>query len=302
MSFDHDFYSVLSEGLSRQRGLSESPSGITILSCKGLLVVHEVPRDGAAAGGPSCRGGAAAPGGSSSSPAGGGAAADGSRSSGGGGAAASGESSSSGGGWGARPPPAGGPPAAENIDADFLLETCEDCTCILCFGVLAEPTTGCDGGHLCCRKCYVEWLREKRECPTCRQKVQSERKLVRIRSMDGMISRLQMRCIHSAKEAAGAGPPAAKRAKLAPAASMTVEALRNELRQGGLDTSGNKEVLVERLEKDRKKDAGCNKDCRWIGKVGGLTVHLEEECDWVAIKCLGCTESPLRKDLPEHDA
>jgi hypothetical protein len=49
-----------------------------------------------------------------------------------------------------------------------------------------------------------------------------------------------------------------------------------------------------------------NKGCRHKrlipnGRVGGLTVHLRE-CKWTSVKCPneGCTQSLLRKDLPEH--
>ena len=97
-----------------------------------------------------------------------------------------------------------------------------------------------------------------------------------------------------------AGPPAAKRARLAPAASMKVEVLRAELRQRRLDSTGNKPGLVARVEEDRQKDGGC----RWRGRVGQLPAHLGGECAWETVKCSneGCTASPLRKELPAHDA
>ena len=75
-------------------------------------------------------------------------------------------------------------------------------------------------------------------------------------------------------EAAAAGPPAAKRAKLSlPATSTT--------------------------EEDRKTGGGC----RWKGFVGGNAAHLGQ-CAWVPIKCTNksCTQSPLRRDRLEHEA
>ncbi|KAJ1481358.1 hypothetical protein T484DRAFT_1807676 [Baffinella frigidus] len=43
--------------------------------------------------------------------------------------------------------------------------------------------------------------------------------------------------------------------------------------------------------------------CWWKGRVGGLAAHLRL-CGWAPVQCPNedCTESPLRKDLPKHDA
>ena len=221
------------------------------------------------------------------------------------------------------------------IDADFLLDkfASEDCICALCWNVLVEPTMGGGCSHLFCWSCYVKWLCKTRECPSCRQQVENKSKLVRILNMDGMISRLEMRCIHSAKEAAeaappasgeqaheaGAGPPAAKRPRHAPAASMSLKALHDELLQRGLETAGRRPELVARLEEGRKKgvalprrlapadsmavEALQDEKCGWKGRVGELVAHLGT-CEWAPVECRnkGCTESPLRKDLPEHGA
>ena len=130
----------------------------------------------------------------------------------------------------------------------------------------------------------------------CRHPVDGQ-KLVLNRDLDGIISQQQMRCKHSKEE----GGRAAKRAKPTPAASMTVEALKEKLRQRGLPTGGKKAELVARLEEDRGKDAG--KACEWEGKVGELGAHLGE-CQWAPVKCLhtGCTKLPLRRDRLEHGA
>ena len=106
-----------------------------------------------------------------------------------------------------------------------------------------------------------------------------------------------MRCEHAAGEKVNEAtrPPAV--AMLAPASSMNYKKLRTELRQRGLDSTGNKPVLEARLEEDRAKDAGC----RWKGCVGDLAAHLGK-CEWEPVTCTlqGCTESILPKDLPQH--
>jgi hypothetical protein len=179
------------------------------------------------------------------------------------------------------------------IDPDLLETKFQDCVCALCFGVMAEPTSGCSEGHSFCRRCYGKALRRRRECPTCRRPVAGENKLVRSRNLDGMISQLWMRCEH----AKGEGARAAKRAKLATAASMSAKTLRDELGQRGLDSTGGKPELAARLEEDRQKVGGC----RWRGCVGEHAAHLGG-CEWAPVKCAnkGCAQSPLRRDLPEH--
>jgi len=182
-----------------------------------------------------------------------------------------------------------------------LEEKSDYSVCGVCFGVMVEPASGCPEGHSFCRGCFVKVLRDQNKCPTCRHPVKDERKLVRNRQLEGMISELKAHCEHAegGKGKEAAGPSAAKRAKLAPAASMTAETLKKELLHRGLETVGNKAEMEARLEEDRKQGAGC----KWKGRVGGLAAHLLE-CQWVPVKCPneGCTESPPRKDLAEHEA
>ena len=78
-------------------------------------------------------------------------------------------------------------PAAGWIDPDLLEIKFQDCVCALCLGVMVEPTSGCPEGHSFCKPCYGEALEEKRECPTCRRKV-DKRKLVRMRPLENIIA------------------------------------------------------------------------------------------------------------------
>ena len=188
-------------------------------------------------------------------------------------------------------------PAALWIDPELLeikFKQFQACVCTLCFGVMVDPTTsGCPEGHSFCETCFTKELREKRRCPTCHQTIADGQTLVRNGPLADMTAQLQMmRCPHGegGNEASEAGPSEAKRAKLAPAACMEVDALKTELRQRGLDPTGNKPELAVRLEEDRKKGAVC----RWRGSVGELAGHLRE--------CVCCTEKPLRGVLLEHYA
>lgn len=83
-----------------------------------------------------------------------------------------------------------------------------------------------------------------------------------------MISQMRLKCPHAegvqGTGAAEAGPRAAKHAKLEPAASMTAEVLKNELRQRGLDSTGNMPEMAARLEESRKQGAGCRYHSRHL--------------------------------------
>ena len=191
------------------------------------------------------------------------------------------------------------------IDPDLLEVKFEDCVCSLCAGVMINPTSGCHSrysaseeacGRSFCRACYVKWRVKQKNCPTCRpvtaESLQSNHQL------EGVISQLRLRCPHADgdTENNAAGSPAAKRAKLAPVASMTVNALRTELGQRALDSTGETPELVAGLEEDRTKNVAC----MWKGSVGELAAHLQE-CH---VKCphTGCTKSPLRRALAQHEA
>ena len=183
------------------------------------------------------------------------------------------------------------------IDPCLLEDKVDESICALCFGVLARPVSGCPEGHSLCRACYVKVLRRSdSSCPTCRAPVYDEDELVPNRTAENLIAKLRVRCEHAPKQVEERGdPPTAKRAKIAP---PTVEALRKVLLQRGCDSTGNKTVLVARLEEE-VRTVGWG--CRWRGCVGGLATHLGE-CEWAPVACPneGCTESPLRRASALH--
>jgi hypothetical protein len=57
------------------------------------------------------------------------------------------------------------------INQDLLEVKSQSCVCALCFGVMAEPTSGCSEGHTFCKPCNDQALEKKQECPRCRLKV-----------------------------------------------------------------------------------------------------------------------------------
>ena len=210
------------------------------------------------------------------------------------------------------------------LDPDFLEEASADCVCALCFGVMVEPTSGCPDGHSFCRACYLQTLHQRNSCPTCRHPVAADNsflqagtnstfKLVRNRPLENVISLLKMRCEHAEGEIGkeAAGNPMVEGANLAPSPSLPVELVpeqlsellpehSEELPQGLPRPSrwrASQSELVARREEGEKQGGGCS----WKGRVGKRAAHLRE-CEWAPVTCSnrGCTESRLRKDLPEH--
>jgi len=175
----------------------------------------------------------------------------------------------------------------------MLEERDEDSVCGLCFGVMVKPASGCPEGHCFCKPCYSKALAKKKSCPACRASVKDAKKLVPNRTAANLIAKMWLRC--DLVEGKEAGPSAAKRAKLAPAASMTGNELKNELRIHALQTTGNKAKLVARLEEGRKQGAKC----RWRGRVGELAVHMAE-CIREAT-CGHCTQLMECRVLALHE-
>jgi hypothetical protein len=58
--------------------------------------------------------------------------------------------------------------AGMQIEPAWLEEGEDTATCTVCTMLLEQPTSGCPEGHAVCRKCYVGWLVETKECPICR--------------------------------------------------------------------------------------------------------------------------------------
>jgi len=58
--------------------------------------------------------------------------------------------------------------ARMRIEPAWLEEGKDTATCTQCMMVLEQPTSGCPNSHIICRKCYVQELSQKKECPICR--------------------------------------------------------------------------------------------------------------------------------------
>ena len=190
---------------------------------------------------------------------------------------------------------AGGGGSVGWINPDLLEEECEDSHCALCLGVMVKAVIGCPEGHTFCRVCLSKALVHDDRCPTCRWAPVQKESLVANRTADNLIAKLAIRCEHAPKEnPVGVGPLTAKRAKVAP---KTMKALRDALVNRGLDSNGDKNDLVARLEED------CKQVCTWTGSCGQFAGH-RAECVRVTVKCpyKGCMASPLRTGLAKHQS
>jgi len=169
---------------------------------------------------------------------------------------------------------------------------------------------GCSEGHCFCKPCYDKALDQKKSCPACRENVEDGSKLVPNRELAGVVANLRMRCPHAEGGKEDAASTAAKCSvdavvRLnepdtydgAPAAFVTMEALRKLLREHFLDTAGSKAEMEARVEEDRKKRAGCG----WKGRVAELPAHLGT-CEWAPVECPNhCEELVQRRLLVEHE-
>jgi hypothetical protein len=172
--------------------------------------------------------------------------------------------------------------------------------------VLEIPTSGCPEGHTYCRDCLEKALKKARKCPACRHPV-TDSQLRRNRPLEGVITRLRVNCKHASPlqfseelrrgDGGVAIPPAAKRARLTPAADLTAEELATALREHGLEVTGEKEALAARLQDYR--DAAF---CTWAGTVGELGAHLQQDCPWQPVVCTnaGCGQTWARRKMVEH--
>ena len=90
-------------------------------------------------------------------------------------------------------------------------------------------------------QCYVVELYKRNQCPICNYHSDSSR-LQRCRLLEGLIGQLMTRCKHSEQGEEGegwgwGGSPQAKRVKLQPAESISIDGPSKEL---GLGTNGNR--------------------------------------------------------------
>ena len=195
--------------------------------------------------------------------------------------------------------------AGTQLDTAWLEEGKDMAECPVCFMVLDEPSVGCPEGHTLCRACYVAELHKRQQCPICGHAT-DESRLQRCRPLEGLIGQLRTRCKNGPDDCEGVGEggaaPAAKRAKLQPAQSTSVDDLREELGRRGLSTKGKKGELAARVEEHRRSDAELR--CSWRGRVCELVGHLSESCEYEPMQCpnaaAGCKESVLRKDAARH--
>jgi len=79
------------------------------------------------------------------------------------------------------------------IDPDWLEERREAFVCSICMMVMAEPTSGCNEGHCCCKACYVSLLARDPRCPVCRSPADM-RHLVRNRHLNEVILDARVHC------------------------------------------------------------------------------------------------------------
>ena len=188
--------------------------------------------------------------------------------------------------------------AGLRIDPEWLEDGKTMAACPVCDMVLHHPTTGCPEGHALCKTCYVTELSQRKRCPICKERTDKSR-LQRCRPLEDLIGQLRLRCKNGRAEVEGVGEDA----DMELLQSTHTDDRHEELGHQGLDTEGERGVLLARPEEHRGSDAG-GKWCTWRGKVFELEEHLAESCSFEPIQCpiaaAGCKELVLRKDAACH--
>jgi hypothetical protein len=195
------------------------------------------------------------------------------------------------------------------VDPDNLEIKFTDCICVVCFGVMKIPTSGCPEGHSFCRACIKMEHRLRKKCPVCRWDMADIETLVYNRPLEGVIKQLRLRCEHRKKSASDdptdagvvAGGSAAKKSKPCPLIDMTVQMLKVQLAQRSLVVTGNKDALKMRLQESMDGETFDNAGCEWVGSVSEAFAH-REVCGFVKLKCptIGCLATPTRRTFTAH--
>ncbi|KAN0050615.1 hypothetical protein ACTA71_003750 [Dictyostelium dimigraforme] len=155
----------------------------------------------------------------------------------------------------------------------LLLNNIDNFSCPFCTEFIYDTdkvseTYQCREGHWGCKNCWIQTLRMRKECPTCRCKVESLSDLSRSRFIETGASKVQIRCLNS----------------------LQIKAINSD------DENYSPELCGAELLFDEN-------GCKEIISVEQLNSHLGE-CIHAIKKCPndinGCTDVFRLKDLEQH--
>jgi hypothetical protein len=194
------------------------------------------------------------------------------------------------------------PPLAEPIEPDLLEACVAEYICNICSCLLDEPTSACEEGHCYCKACYVRIITGtgKNRCPACRSTVR-QHNFVRNRSLEAIMQRETLSCENSRKIpmwAAAADKAAstscvvaagsAKRAKVAPFGTMSIEDLRTEAAFHARSATGDAGGVVHNPSRSTaSRDTLLTQllqGCPWQGTVAEYPLH-RLQCGWPMVRC-----------------
>ncbi|KAJ1469361.1 hypothetical protein T484DRAFT_2026861 [Baffinella frigidus] len=223
---------------------------------------------------------------------------------------------------------ASAPPLAVEIDPDLLKTCVPEYICGICSCLLDEPTSACEEGHCYCKACYVRTITGtgagKNRCPACRSMVHHA-DFVRNRLLEAIMQRETLSCENSrniptwaAAAAAAAASTScvvaagsakrAKRAKVAPFGTMSIEDLRTEAAFHARSATGDAGGVVHNPSRSTASRDTLSKQllqgCTWQGTVADYPLHAVQ-CGWSKVKCslFNCTFSTMYLfELDKHHA
>jgi len=170
---------------------------------------------------------------------------------------------------------------------------------------MAEPVSGCPGGHSFCKSCFRKSLLRQNRCPQCRGPVHG---LVPNRCAETMIANMRMRCVLAPEEQLAAQDGTMPEQAVGCAWRGCVGELAAHLRSECEIHNARMRCVHAPRQMAWWRHHGTMAEetagCAWIGRHWERAAHLEE-CGMVPERCPnggpgGCQEMHLRKDLAEH--
>ena len=168
------------------------------------------------------------------------------------------------------------PPEKFSSDVFVQKELMQNLECRICKNMVSDPVQ-CHKGHVFCRGCLAEWMKRKKQCPTCSVVISAE-SIGSVLSAKNMMDDADVYCF-----------------------------TRLEALIGGNDSdSGSHTSDVEEDEEaaagNMRKRVKADHCCTWTGKLQNAQRHFNE-CLYAGVMCgFGCGAVVLRKDVPEHEA
>lgn len=186
------------------------------------------------------------------------------------------------------------------FDPDWFVEQAglDDVFCSICLSVVNDPFQ-CRNGHMSCRRCIVQYLQIKQECPTCKCKLSSEKLGLNL-FVKNAVARMHVKCTTSLNMPENSMVCDWK-GELFNLDLHLVSCMFAEVLCVNCNTKVQKRHLQEHDEHHCPKMMIKCKYCNLDIMRQELEGHLSTSCLFMRVECSnGCGENVLRGELSHH--